>query len=61
MARGKTVSITLPLIVLDHYEKKAKQLGVSRSATLVGVLIKEYQEELRAANVITHNTQTEEL
>jgi len=58
--RGKTISITLPVPIVEHYEQQAKDKGMSRSAVLVGIIMTDYdQKQQRIANVSTGNSQTE--
>lgn len=39
MARGKTFSITLPHVMVDEYDKQAKDLKVSRSKIVFSILL----------------------
>lgn len=63
MAKGKTISITLPLKVVELYENKAKEVGTSRSAIIGTIILADYelkQNQERIANVAASNPQTEE-
>ena len=46
MARGKTVSITLPEKMVQSYDEKAKELNISRSKVIFNILLDVYQKEV---------------
>ena len=62
MAKGKTVSVTIPQKVVEFYEKKAEELGTSRSSILGNVILADYEKKSqeRITNVSTGTIQTED-
>lgn len=62
MAKGKTISVTLPERVVQHYDEKAKELGMSRSSVICDIIMANFelkQSQERVANVSSNNLQTE--
>lgn len=62
MAKGKTISVTLPEKVVRYYDEKAKEIGMSRSSVICDIIVANYelkQSQERTANVSTSDTQTE--
>lgn len=43
MARGKTISITLPQAVIDYYDNKAKAIGMSRSSVICDIIMADFE------------------
>ena len=44
MAKGATISITIPIPLLNHYDKQAEDLGTSRSKLILAVLLEDYMK-----------------
>lgn len=59
MAKGKTISVTLPGIVVELYDKKAKDLGVSRSSILGTVIMNDYDKQKEKVNDVTTSNITQ--
>jgi len=47
MAKGKTLSITIPNPVVDYYDQQAEKLQMSRGAVIRKVLIEDFTEKTR--------------
>ena len=43
MARGKTFSITVPERIVEHYDRKAAELDISRSKVVLNILLNDWQ------------------
>lgn len=48
MAKGKTISITLPHIVVEYYENKGKKIEMARGAIIRNVILKDYSAETKS-------------
>jgi len=61
--KGKTISITLPIPIVEFYEKMAKEKGMSRSAVLVNVIMADHDDRQfknkGITNVATSDSQTQ--
>lgn len=50
--RGKTVSITMPVPIIEYYEKLAKERGMSRSAMIVKIIMADYEEKIHKTSEV---------
>jgi len=46
LAKGKTISVTLPNRVVEFYDGRAKEIGMSRSALLCNIVMADYEKKL---------------
>jgi metal-responsive CopG/Arc/MetJ family transcriptional regulator len=56
VAKGKTISITLPQKIVDFYEGRAKEIGMSRSALICDIIMTDYDRKLKQENLINVST-----